>query len=242
MKIAERSRSISWQTLLAMTWRTAVSPRVDSSASLTSSSAAICSVVERDLRLIFSPHTSGDTYSTVRLTEALRPVTACARRASKLAKSQEPTVLTSNADHQPKGGEKACAPIAAPEQRDLLFRPDPLRPVRLLKWGVRLVVFTLILALGPLHNFSLSDSLWDTAGFWITGSFIGMVGIEFAFYHMFRLAKRGAYPSLLATELGAVRDFHTACTTAVESCAPLLNGAAGALFWLATEGGPGPRP
>jgi len=145
--------------------------------------------------------------------------------------------LTSNADHQPNGGEKACAPIAAPEQRDLLFRPDPLRPVRLLKWGVRLVVFTLILALGPLHNFSLSDSAWDVAGFWITGSFIGMVGIEFAFYHMFRLAKRGAYPSLLATELGAVRDFNTACTTAVDSCATLLNGEAGSLFWLASEEG-----
>jgi diguanylate cyclase (GGDEF)-like protein len=100
---------------------------------------------------------------------------------------------------------------------------------------VRLVVFSLIAALGPVHDFSFAFSARGSAGFWVTGSFIAMVGIEFAFYHMFRLAKRGSYPSLLAIELGASRDFDAACERAVRSVVSLLKAEGAGLAWIDHE-------
>jgi len=94
---------------------------------------------------------------------------------------------------------------------------------RRIKWGMRLLVYPGITLLIPADYFLLGLSWREAIISHLGGYLVATLGIEIAFWFIFQLRKRTAYASMLATEVGATRDFGQACHKAVRVVAELLD-------------------
>ncbi|MCJ7511214.1 MAG: GGDEF domain-containing protein [Dehalococcoidia bacterium] len=102
---------------------------------------------------------------------------------------------------------------------------------RRIKWGVRLLVYPAITLLIPADYFFLGLSWEEAIMSHLGGYLVATLGIEIAFWFIFKLRKRTAYASMLATEVGATRDFGQACHRAVRVVAELLDVEKVVLAW-----------
>jgi diguanylate cyclase (GGDEF)-like protein len=102
------------------------------------------------------------------------------------------------------------------------FAGDPLHAMRVLKRWVRVVAYGAVCAEWPLYYLVLGYPLHNIASSWAFGMVVATVAIEFAFAQGYKLRKQGIYPTILALEVGANRDFKQACEAAVRSVAELL--------------------
>jgi PAS domain S-box-containing protein len=83
------------------------------------------------------------------------------------------------------------------------FAGDPLRGSRAAKRWTRIGVYLAILGYGPLYLFVFGYELRQVFTSWTVGLIIATVAIELAFWQVFKLRKRGAYPGVLLAELGS---------------------------------------
>jgi diguanylate cyclase (GGDEF)-like protein/PAS domain S-box-containing protein len=115
---------------------------------------------------------------------------------------------------------------------------DPLQVMRALKRRTRLIVYPAVTLLIPLDHFLLGTP-WLSAliSHGVGGYLVATLGIEFAMWYGWRLRKEAAYPTMLATELGAAGDFAQACERAVRLLAGLLGAEKVVLTWRNQEDG-----
>ena len=99
---------------------------------------------------------------------------------------------------------------------------DPLRVVRTLKRRVQVFVYVAIFASEPFYYFVLDFTWVQLLPGMAIGLAIAFTAIEGAFYQMFRLRKRSAYPGVLHQELGTVTGENAAGDHALRVIAHLL--------------------
>ncbi|MFQ5471536.1 MAG: PAS domain S-box protein [Dehalococcoidia bacterium] len=99
---------------------------------------------------------------------------------------------------------------------------DPLREVRTLKRRVQAFVYVAIFASEPFYYFVLDFTLVQLLPALAIGLAIAFIAIEGAFYQMFRLRRRSAYPGVLHRELGTVPGENAAGDRALRVIAHLL--------------------
>lgn len=93
---------------------------------------------------------------------------------------------------------------------------DGLKPVRALKRQVQATVFIAILLSGLFYLFVRQRGLGEVL-LGVTGSLAIAIGaIEGAFYQIFRLRKRAAYPVEIAVTVGTTGEMGAACSRAIE--------------------------
>ena len=90
------------------------------------------------------------------------------------------------------------------------FVVDPLRGSRSAKRWTRIGVYLAILGYGPLYLFVFGYELRQVFTSWTVGLIIATIAIELAFWQMFKLRKRGAYPGVLLAELGSGHHLNSA--------------------------------
>ena len=113
------------------------------------------------------------------------------------------------------------------------LRRDPLHEMRILKWWIRLVIYSSVALLVPGSHFLLGmpwlqATIKNLGG----GCIIATLGIEFGFVWAFKLCKRAAYPSMLTVELAAEHDLNQACRRGVETVGRWLGAKAAVLACL----------
>jgi diguanylate cyclase (GGDEF)-like protein len=96
---------------------------------------------------------------------------------------------------------------------------------------MRLLIYPGITLLIPADYFFLGLSWHEAIISHLGGYLVATISIETAFWFIFRLRKRTAYTSMLATEVGATRDFGQACHKAVRVVAELLDVEKVVLAW-----------
>ena len=94
------------------------------------------------------------------------------------------------------------------------FTGDPLRGSRAAKRWTRIGVYLAILGYGPLYLFVFGYELRQVFTSWTVGLIIATIAIELAFWQLFKLRKRGAYPGVLLAELGSGHHL----TSATQHC------------------------
>jgi diguanylate cyclase (GGDEF)-like protein len=96
---------------------------------------------------------------------------------------------------------------------------------------MRLLIYSGITLLIPADHFLLGLSWREAIISHLGGYLVATFSIEVAFWFIFKLRKRTAYASMLATEVGATRDFGQACHRAVQVVAELLDVEKVVLAW-----------
>ena len=105
---------------------------------------------------------------------------------------------------------------------DSPFGGGPLHGLHAEKSRIRFGAYGAIAAF-VLINYFLLDMNWLQTGVTLVCcTIVASVAIEYAFARFVKLRKRGIYPSLLAMELGATRDFALACDKSVRLVAALM--------------------
>jgi PAS domain S-box-containing protein len=90
------------------------------------------------------------------------------------------------------------------------FTGDPLRGSRAAKRWTRIGVYLAILGYGPLYLFVFGYELRQVFTSWTVGLIIATIAIQLAFWQVFKLRKRGAYPGVLLAELGSGHHLNSA--------------------------------
>jgi diguanylate cyclase (GGDEF)-like protein len=112
----------------------------------------------------------------------------------------------------------------APDTVDAYPGPfgDPLHHVRAEKTRIRIGAYGAIAAFVIINYFALNMNGLQTLVTLGCCSAVATFAIEYAFARFLRLRKQGAYPTMLAIELGTTHDFNQACEEAVRLVAKLL--------------------
>lgn len=119
---------------------------------------------------------------------------------------------------------------------DSPFGGDPLHSVRIEKRRIRIGAYGATVAFVSVNYFLLHMN-WLQIGVTLVASMtVATVAIEYAFAVFFRLRKQGIYPSMLAVELGATRDFAQACEKSVRLVAELVRAERVVLAWAEDRG------
>jgi len=109
---------------------------------------------------------------------------------------------------------------------------ESMRNLQVVKWWTRLIVYPGVSLLIPADVFLMHTGWLDSFRSHVGGYAIATAGIEFAFAWGSRVHKQARYPSILATELGALGNLRDACQTAVRTVVELLRADAGLLVLL----------
>jgi diguanylate cyclase (GGDEF)-like protein len=110
---------------------------------------------------------------------------------------------------------------------------DPLHHVRTEKTRIRIGAYGAIAAFVIINYFTLGMNGLQTFVTLGCCSAVATAAIEYAFARFIRLRKQGVYPSMLAIQLGATRDFDQACEDSVRLMAELLGVEKVILAWSA---------
>ena len=119
---------------------------------------------------------------------------------------------------------------------DSPFGGDPLHGVHTEKSRIRFGAYAAITAFVLINYFVLDMNWLQTGVTLVCCAIVATVAIEYAFARFIRLRKQGVYPSLLAMELGATRDFALACEKSVRLVAALMGTERVVLAWADHRG------
>jgi HD-GYP domain-containing protein (c-di-GMP phosphodiesterase class II) len=109
---------------------------------------------------------------------------------------------------------------------------DPLREARFIKRFLQVSIGLAVVVVQATFFLALDYSFTQTLAGFVVGESLALVSIEATFHQIFQLRKRGAYPTIMAVELGEAQDLAEACQVGLTLARRYLGATHSFLAWV----------